>query len=273
MVSPHASAPQDAEDPLVSGGFSDWLGKSIAVVRRSLVPLVVIQLCVFVPVAVVVGLLGGLGAFEDAEALAPRFGFEYSLATESAGVRLASIVFGALGLAASVFVVVRDAAGRAWSPGDVLGFAGRRFLPLIGWIVLSAILTVIGFLALVLPGIYLTVVFAGALTGAVVVERAGIGRAFALVNPRFFGVLGRLLALFLLSAAYSVVATLVGSVPALGAVPGDPALIVSQLLINLLLIPLTVFALAAAVVLYGELRARLEPGAGTTTFADELDRS
>ncbi|MEU6699366.1 hypothetical protein [Pseudonocardia sp. NPDC046786] len=41
---------------------------------------------------------------------------------------------------------------------------------------------------------------------------------------------------------------------------------------NLLTIPLVVFTTAALVVLYGELRSRLEPGTGTAAFADELDR-
>lgn len=259
------------QDPLVSGSIGEWLAAARAAVRRSLVPLVLIQLAVFVPVAVIVGLLGGLGAFGDAEALAPDYGFGYVLQTESLTVRLISVVLGTLGLAASVFVIVRDAAGRAWTPGEAFGFAGRRFLPLIGWILLSSVLTVVGYVLLILPGIYLTVVFGGALLGVVTIERGGLGRTFRLVNPRFLGVLGRLLLLAVLSFVYSLVAAAVSALPGL-LVGGDAPAVVGALLMNLLTIPLVVFTTAALVVLYGELRSRLEPGTGTATFADELDR-
>ncbi|BBG01907.1 MULTISPECIES: hypothetical protein [Pseudonocardia] len=263
---------QPLGDPLISGSLSEWFATSFATVRRSLVPLVVIQLVVFVPVAVIVGLLGGLGAFGEAEPLAPSFGFDYVLATESATVRLLSAVLGTLGLAASVFVIVRDAAGRAWTAGDALGFAGRRFLPMIGWIVLSVVLTAIGYVLLILPGIYLTVVFGGTLIGVLTIERGGLGRTFQLVNPRFFGTLGRLLLLAVLSFLYSVVAMLVAASPGLFFSSGEGLSTVVALLTNLLTIPLIVFTTAALVVLYGELRADLEPGTTTGTFAEEIDR-
>ncbi|ANY09519.1 hypothetical protein [Pseudonocardia sp. HH130630-07] len=272
MADRYDTAPPPPDDPLVARDLGAWFGRSVAVTRRSLVPLTVIQLLVFVPVALVVGVLGGLGVFDGAEALAPGYGFDYALSTDVGLVRVVSAVLGTLGLTASVFVIVRDAAGVRWTPGEVLGFAGRRFLPLLGWTVLSAVLTVIGYVLLVLPGVYLTIVFGGALLGVVAVERSGLGRTFTLVNQRFLGTVGRLLTLFVITVGYGVAAVLLGGLFSLGSSPGDPELVVSQLVINLLTIPLVVFTTSALVVLYCGLRADEAPGTGTRTFLAEIDR-
>ncbi|OLM18596.1 DedA protein [Pseudonocardia sp. Ae707_Ps1] len=264
------TAPASAGDPLVAGSVGEWLRQSRATTRRSLIPLVVIQLLVFVPAAAVAAATGTLGHFPDSSP-APRFGFAYPLQLDSGPYQVVAALLGAVGLAASVFVIVRDAAGRPWTVREVLVHLARRALPLIGWLVVAAICTAIGYLLLVVPGIYLSIVFTATLLGVVTIERGGLSRTFSLVNPQFLGVLGRLLLLLLISVAYGLGTVVVGGGIGWGAYPGDGRMVVSQLVVGLLTIPLISFWIAATTTLYAHLRAAHRPGISTPDLADELD--
>lgn len=200
-------------DPLVPFSFGDWFSKIVGVLRRSWKPLLVINLIVLIPTAILSGLsyvLGGStqSSFDPVD-LDLSTGVVAGLGLTTLLLAVVTLVLSALGYAASVFVVVRDAAQRPWNQDQVIAFAKNRALPVIGWSLLAGLLVVIGLFLLVIPGIYLGVVFTGALTGVVVIERAGIGRAFTLVNPRFFPVLGRLVVFFLIAIVYSSILTLV----------------------------------------------------------------
>ena len=174
-------------DPLVATSFSDWWSKVIGVLARSCKPLLVIQLATVVP-----------GMILSALVLA-------AAASQSTVVTIGGAVIGLLGAlivfvvallaqGASVYVVGKQASGQEEvGAGAALSFAAGRALPLLGWGILAALMIGLGFVLLVIPGIYLLVVFAAALTGVIMFERAGIGRTFGLVNPAFGQTVGRLL--------------------------------------------------------------------------------
>ena len=119
---------------------------------------------------------------------------------------------------------------------------------------------------LVLPGLYLIVVFAASLTGVIMFERAGIGRTFALVNPAFGQTLGRLLTFLLAAVVYSAIAGAIVS-----ALVG-PTGFVADLLRNILSLPVTLASVGVAVVTYATLRNRENPAITTPALAAELDR-
>ncbi|MDT7580233.1 MAG: hypothetical protein QOK35_1497, partial [Pseudonocardiales bacterium] len=186
----------------------------------------------------------------------------------SVGVLLAvlvSVVFALFAQGASVFVAVRDAVGRPAKAGEALSFAAGRALPLFGWGLLAGLMLVIGFLLLVLPGLYLAIVFGAALTGVVVIERQSIGRTFALVNRRFWPTAGRLATVGLLALLYNLV---VGFV--VGAVAGQTTF-VGTLLTSILALPVSLASVGVAVVTYAELRNHENPAIGSPALAAQME--
>ncbi|MFP5021439.1 hypothetical protein [Pseudonocardia phyllosphaerae] len=266
----HGPPTGSSPDPLVPFSFGDWASKIVGTVGRSWKTLAIIQLCALLPVAIISAiavLVAGGPTSYDNDALAPSFGFQYAVGAGGFVLFVVAIVLGALAQAASVFVIVRDAAGRPWSRDQVIAFARNRALPIIGWTILSAIIVGIGFVLLVIPGIYLSVVVGGALTGVVVVERAGIGRCFRLVNPRWFPVFGRLLVLVVLGGIYGIITSLIAG----GVGYAAPAL--GQIVYNLLMIPAAVVGTAASIVTYAECRFHEHNPVHTPVLADEIDRA
>lgn len=250
-------------DPLVPFSFNDWVSKVVGTVQRSWKPLAIIQVAVFVPVAILAAVLGLVGLLGIGD------GSNQAVAPGSGGVVLVivvAVVLGGIGQAASVFVVVRDAAARPYTSHQVFAFAKNRALPMIGWSLLAGILTLLGLLLVVFPGIYLGTVFAGALAGVVVIERAGMDRAFTLVNPRFFPVLGRMALLVLVVIVYSIVLGVIAGLVSLA----NPVL--GQLVSNILTVPIAIIGSAATVVIYAENRFHEYNPVHTPVLADEIDR-
>ncbi|MGI8813891.1 MAG: hypothetical protein ACR2G2_00980 [Pseudonocardia sp.] len=260
-------------DPLVPADLAGWFQRIIDVVRRSLVPLLTIQagMAVFVVIyQVIVGnatnefnrsVQASRGVVPGGVSPDQLSGF---FGTLLLGIAVISLV-GAYAAAASVHVVIRDAAGESSSVGAALGFAAGRMLPLIGWGLLVWLLLLVGFVVLILPGIYLAIVFAASFLGVVVVERGGIGRCFALVNPRLLPTTGRLLMLWVILGGYSL---LIGLIAAAFGPRSLPAAIIQ----GVLGIPLGIVGIAATVVIYAELRFHDRPGTLTPTLAAELNQ-
>jgi hypothetical protein len=244
---------------LVATSFSDWWTKVIGVLTRSWQPLLIIQLATVVP-----GMLIAAGVTAAA-------------ATDSAAVSTGAAIVSLLGLlilfvvsllaqGASVYVVGKQASGQEVGPGPALTFAAGRALPLLGWGLLAGLLVMVGLVALVVPGVYLLVVFAGSLTGVIMFERAGIGRTFALVNPAFGQTFGRLLTFLLAALVY---AAIVGAI--VNALVG-PDGFVADLLSNILTLPITFASVGVSVVTYATLRNRENPAVTTPVLSAELDR-
>jgi hypothetical protein len=249
-----------AADPLVATSFSDWWAKVIGVLTRSWQPLLFIQLATVVPGMIIVAIVTA-AARTDSTAV--------SVGAAIVGLLGAVILFvvALLAQGASVYVVGKQASGQEVGAGPALTFAAGRALPLLGWGLLAGLLVALGLILLVIPGLYLIVVFAATLTGVIMFERAGIGRTFALVNPAFGQTLGRLLTFMLAAIVYSAIAGAIVS-----ALVG-PTGFVADLLRNILSLPVTFASVGVAVVTYATLRNRENPAITTPALAAELDRA
>jgi hypothetical protein len=231
----------------------------IGVLARSWQPLLIIQLATVVPGMIIGALVAAAGTSESTAV---------SIGGGMLGLVGGLIVFvvALLAQGASVYVVGKQASGEEIGAGPALSFAAGRALPLLGWGILAAILVGLGFILFLLPGIYLIVVFAASLTGAIMFERRGIGRTFGLVNPAFGATFGRLLSFALAALVYSAI---VGAI--VGVLVGREGF-VSGLLSNVLSLPVTFASVGVAVVTYATLRNRENPAVTTPTLAAELDR-
>jgi hypothetical protein len=251
------------------------------VVRRSLIPLLVVQVAAAAASAVVsyallpadpsgagVPLLdsvpGGPGTPVGPGAGAPAVsGFDGTLALVGMAILVAVGVFAQ---GASVFVAIRDAAGQPVTAAEAVRFATARAPALLGWGLAAGLLTGIGVVALIVPGVYLAIVFGAALAGVVTVERRGIGRCFELVNARFAPTAGRMLLVASAGVTYVVVADWVVRVLSR---PGSFHQAVLQAVVQ---IPLSLAAVGVAVVTYAELRFHERGEVFTATLAAELSR-
>ncbi len=248
----------DPADPLVATDFDQWLRKSLGVFTRSWQPLLLIHLASYVPAVVLGGLLTLLGALTGSIALVIVLGV-VSLVVFVAGILIAQGV--------SVYYVTHDAAGQRVPLGEAFRFGVGRAPALLGWGILAALMIGVGFILLILPGVYLALVFTAALTGVIMYERGAIDRCFSLFNRRFWPTVGRLLLYFVAAAIYQgiiqfVVQSVFGSQSAVG-----------QIIIQILAIPVALVAVGVSVVTYSELRAWEAPGqVHTPRLVAELHR-
>ncbi|WEK44336.1 MAG: hypothetical protein P0Y64_05885 [Candidatus Sphingomonas colombiensis] len=125
------------------------------------------------------------------------------------GISYTSIVGGGLGImllwlvtyGAVTQVTLAQADGRKPDLGEMLTIGAKRSLPLLAVYLLYALATTIGFALLIVPGIFLAVMWSIATT-AVVAERPGVfgafGRSAALTKGARWKVLGVLLVAFIL---------------------------------------------------------------------------
>ncbi|GAA4685534.1 hypothetical protein GCM10023215_20910 [Pseudonocardia yuanmonensis] len=248
-------APAPLADPLVAADFSDWWTKVLAVLKRSWQPLLLIQLATALPALILAAILGVV--------LAAGGGL-VGLAVGGGIFLILVVAASLLAQGASVYVVTRQAAEQPVGAGEALSFAARRALPLLGWGILAGILVFIGFLLLIIPGIYLSVVFVAALTGVIMFERAGIGRTFELVNREFWGTFGRLITFAIAAGIYS------GVITAIVSTFTQPDSVARSLIINILTLPVTLAAAGVAVVTYASLRNKENAQVGTPTLVQEL---
>jgi hypothetical protein len=170
---------------------------------------------------------------------------------------LASIVLGLL----SIFVwalltgaitraVVSDAAGVPSDLSDSYGFAGGRALSII-WIGLLAGLAIgIGFVFLIIPGIFLLVKFCACVPAMVVEGRRGtaaLGRSWNLTTGWFWHVLGALVLAWLISVVVGAILSAPFS--------AWPVRAIGQAIAQIVTLP---FTTTVGVLIYLDLRARRE---------------
>jgi hypothetical protein len=201
-----------------------------------------------------------------------------ALAGLTLGAALVVLLLSTLAIVTAVHIVVVAATGGQPRLADCLAGAARRLFPMIGWGLLAGLLTVAGFCACVLPGIYLAAVFT-VLAPVVALERTGaIPRCFKL----FHGDLGASVARIATILGIWLAGTLLTAVTAaIGGEVTDPesasttALVLSGLVgsavdaaifgvLSVLTNPLIVAA-------YADMRARIEP-LSSAVLAQELAR-
>jgi hypothetical protein len=273
-----ASAP--LSDPLVPPDLRGWLDRVVGVVRRSLVPLLMIQIAVALVTGVVSYLVLRTVAPVPAGPLAiepipaPRGPSDPASVAQLSGLDgftafvglVVMIAVAVLAQGTAMYVSVRDAAGQRVDSAEALRFALQRAPALLGWGLVAGALTMLGLLMLIVPGVYFAVVFGATLTGVVTVERAGIQRCFALVNRRLGPTFARMGLALLVAVAYSLVSDFV--VHALSTTGSFQ----EALLQAVMSVPLGVAAVGVLVVTYAELRFHETGSVLTDTLAAELNR-
>lgn len=171
------------------------------------------------------------------------------------------LLAGLVGLVAHVFYTgmvvrlvddVRDGT-RDSSVGELFGSVGPVFFPLLGAGILVAIGVTIGFILLIIPGLFLLTIWA-VVAPAVVLERPGVfaalGRSHELVKGNGWNVFGVIVLVFLLVFVVSFVAGLIG------AAGGDVVMVLVQWAATVLVAPIAALATA---VLYFALRDAKAP--------------
>ena len=251
----HPAAPLD--DPLVPADLRGWAERVVGVARRSLVPLVTIQ--------VGVGAVG-VGISLAITPLLPEPGAEPGGAASLAAMfgLMAAVVVGILAQSGSTYVAIRDASGRPATASEGLRFAARLSPILIPWGIAAGALTMVGFV-LVVPGLYLAVVFGATLIGVLTVERMPILRCFELVNRRLWPTVGRMLIALTVAGLYSVLSSFV--VNALS----SPQSIAEAALQAAMAIPMGIGAVGVTTVTYAELRFIESPQVMTPQLAQQIE--
>ena len=111
---------------------------------------------------------------------------------------LPQLVLGQLSIAATTVLILHLLNGQPANSGVALERVAERFWPLVAVVVITALGILAGFLALLIPGIYLFVVWLVAPIAVVTEQRSireAIGRSVALVRGHFWWVLGSWLAI------------------------------------------------------------------------------
>jgi hypothetical protein len=134
----------DGDDPLVPADFSSWMGKIVDAFARSWRPLILLQLVLAVPLAILLALFqeaAGSRTGVDVSGSKVHWTFDHPGAAVGVGVGLVvvALVVGALVQLASLWVVIRQAAGRDCPPREAFQFAIGRVAPLVGWQLLAGV--------------------------------------------------------------------------------------------------------------------------------------
>ncbi|HTK65935.1 MAG TPA: hypothetical protein VL595_26370 [Pseudonocardia sp.] len=251
----HPAAPLD--DPLVPADLRGWAERVVGVARRSLVPLLTIQIGVGV-----VGVAISLAITP----LLPEPGAEPGGAASLVAMLglMVAVVIGIVAQSGSTYVAIRDAAGRPATASEGLRFAARLSPILIPWGLAAGALTMVGFV-LIIPGLYLAVVFGATLIGVLTVERMPILRCFELVNRRFWPTVGRMLIALTVAGLYSVISSFV--VNALS----SPQSVAEVALQAAMAIPMGIGAVGVTTVTYAELRFIESPQVMTPQLAQQIE--
>lgn len=196
---------------------------------------------------------------------------------QAPGIYFTTVIIGALVSVATGVILqgaltrasVDDLSGKPVQLGAAISNAVALILPLIGLGLLVGLGVAIGFIALIIPGIYLLLCWMVA-SPVMVVERLGVmasmSRSMQLTQGHRWAILG-LIVLFMI--AYMIVAAVVGAI--LGgsmaqlAAPGGPP-ITFLIIMTLVGVVLSVLGTVGAAAIYFELR-QIKEGVGVTELA------
>ena len=177
--------------------------------------------------------------------------------------QLLSSVAAALAVAACFKAISAAYLGERAGMGESLRYAGGRFLPLIVAYILVVLILIPGFIALIIPGIWLAVKLSMTFP-AVVCEKAGpfraIGRSWALTKNNWWRVFGALVVVFVLLFVITIaLGGVLGAVLLSSDTISEVAFAILTTLIGLVIAAITYPLWAAVVtVLYYDLRVRNE---------------
>jgi hypothetical protein len=172
---------------------------------------------------------------------------------------LVSLIANALytGFVVSLVADVRADNRRDLTAGQLFSKAQHAIAPLIGAAILAGIGITIGFILLIIPGLFLLTIWA-VISPAIVIERTGVMGAFSrsheLVRGQGWPVFGAILVAFVITAVAAAIATAIGVAIGLG------GLIVLLIIVGVLTAP--VAALVSSILFFD-----LGGGAGAATPA------
>jgi hypothetical protein len=222
-------------DPLIGFDYGGWWERTLAVIGAILPHLLILQAL-------------GAGVAIVSEATVAWLG-----ENSAAGVvmTLVGALASVLATLAVVPLVVLTASGRPAGLGTCFRVTARRVLPLIGLSLLAGLMILVGFLLLVLPGIYLALVMTTLIPVVAVEGGWAVNRCFNLFDNRRRFALARCGTILVVMLTGSLVAVLVQGF--FGG--GLPGIVVGNLIsaaVYAVVGPLTVTA-------YADMRALLEP--------------
>jgi hypothetical protein len=177
--------------------------------------------------------------------------------------QILSSIAAAVGLAACFKAISAAYLGERAGIGDSLRYGASRFLPLIVCYIVCSILLILGFIALIIPGIFLLVKLSMAFP-ALVCEKAGpiksISRSWELTKGNWWRVFGTLIVVFILLFVISLaLGGVLGAVLLSSDSISEVAFAVLTTLIGLLIAAITYPLIASVVtVMYYDLRVRNE---------------
>jgi hypothetical protein len=174
---------------------------------------------------------------------------------------LPQLLLGQLSIAASTVLMLHMLNGQRPNPGVALERVGDRFWPLVGVVCITTIGILAGFVALLIPGIYLFVVWLVAPIAVVTEQRSirdAIGRSVALVRGHFWWVLGSWLAIQITVGLAGVLISDLINIP-LGAVGGTLGIVLRGLGAFIALTLVAPVANAGVALIYIDLRLHEHP--------------
>ena len=228
----------------------DIIDASFTVYRKRFGPMIAVALMlVFIPF--VVGVIGGCTITELQTSCDTAIGWIGQIASQIGTV---------IAAAAATLVAAEAYAGTSadWRPSAVAGL--RRIIPIVVATVVVAVAVAIGFVLVLVPGIFLAVSFA-VFTPVLMIERVGpmesLGRSWHLVIGERWRLLGAGLSMIIISVImFGIIGFVLYLVlSGLGGLSEGDASYYTQQIVTLLSIPLSA---AVGAVLYVDLRVRKE---------------
>ena len=228
----------------------DIIDASFTVYRKRFGPMIAVALMlVFIPF--VVGVIGGCTITDLQTSCDTAIGWIGQIASQIGTV---------IAAAAATLVAAEAYAGTSadWRPSAAAGL--RRIVPIVVATVVVAVAVAIGFVLVLVPGIFLALSFA-VFTPVLMIERVGpmesLGRSWRLVTGERWRLLGAGLSMIIISV---IVLGIIGFVlylvlSGLGGLSEGDASYYTQQIVTLLSIPLSA---AVGAVLYVDLRVRKE---------------
>ena len=247
------------------GGFQFSVGgvlkRSFSTYFANFVPFSILALIFYLPTLVfgyAAGFSGGAGV-----------SFEVGTEPPNVTVMILSLILTYVLVGALVYGTVQHLNGRKVGVGDIIGRGVSRILPVVVIAILFSIAFGIGFALLIIPGVFVMVVWSVAIPASVV-ERPGIFGAFSrswnLTKGYRWPVLGILLVLLLILIAFTMVTAMVGGL----------AYFATDMLLLPVLVNYVISAISGAImsvviaVLYHDLRVAKE-GVSTAQLAAVFD--
>ena len=240
------------------------LDASFKVVRQSFGTLAMCVLVVAVPLSIVQTLVAA-STRDNAFNLDTTTDTSVDTGTEIAGQLLSatlSVILMTLAAAACFRAVSGVYLGESPTVGSSLSFAAGRLLPLIGLALLYFIGIIPAFIALIIPGIWLSVAWSlsyPALLSEGLGPVAAVRRSFRLVRGRWWATFGALFVMYLLVAVVSGIIGVLFGATLIAATDNEAVAAVISTIANTLSSLITLPLMAAVLtIIYFDLRVRKE---------------